>query len=140
MRDRRANELISRRLCVLCDRGAPSIQIRATSSGYQGDVAWRLWQMIADDPAHPPGMDEAARAMHCSTRTLARKLVGEGWQYQQLIDQVREIHARRGLSDPSQSITRIAHQLGYADSSGFHRAFKKWTGLSPTVFRERLFA
>jgi AraC-like DNA-binding protein len=66
--------------------------------------------------------------------------LAEGWQYQQLIDQVREIYARRYLSDPTLSITRIGQQLGYADSSGFHRAFKKWTGLSPRAFREALFA
>jgi AraC-like DNA-binding protein len=38
------------------------------------------------------------------------------------------------------SITRIAQQLGYADSSGFHRAFKKWTGHSPRAFLDGLFA
>lgn len=106
----------------------------------QGDMAWRLWQMIVEDPARPPTLSEAAHQLHCSTRTLTRKLSAQGWHYQQLIDQVREIHARRYLSDPTLPITRIGQQLGYADSSGFHRAFKKWTGLSPRAFREALFA
>lgn len=106
----------------------------------QGDVAWRVWQIIVRDPAAPPGLEAAARELHCSPRTLSRKLLAQGWQYQQLIDQVREIHARRYLSDPTVSITRIAQQLGYADSSGFHRAFKKWTGHSPKAFRDKLFA
>ncbi|MCC6075419.1 AraC family transcriptional regulator [Pseudomonas sp. GCM10022188] len=104
----------------------------------QGDVAWRLSQMIVANPAEPPDLAAAASALHCSPRTLSRKLLAQGWQYQQLVDQVREIHARRALSDPTQSITRIAQQLGYADNSGFFRAFKKWTGLSPSAFRERL--
>lgn len=106
----------------------------------QGDIAWKLWQIIVEDPAHPPSLYDAAQQLHCSSRTLSRKLLAQGWQYQQLIDQVREIHARRFLSDPTLSITRIGQQLGYADSSGFHRAFKKWTGLSPRAFREALFA
>lgn len=105
----------------------------------QGDIAWRLWQVVVEDPARPPSLHEAAQQLHCSRRTLSRKLLAEGWQYQQLIDQVREIHARRYLSDPTLSITRIGQQLGYADSSGFHRAFKKWTGLSPRAFRAALF-
>jgi AraC-like DNA-binding protein len=105
----------------------------------QGDIAWRLWQIIVEDPAHPPSLRDAALQLHCSSRTLSRKLLAEGWQYQQLIDQVREIHARRYLSDPTLSVTRIGQQLGYADSSGFHRAFKKWTGLSPRAFRKALF-
>ncbi|PLW67251.1 AraC family transcriptional regulator [Pseudohalioglobus lutimaris] len=105
----------------------------------QGDIAWRLWQIIVEDPARPPSLSDAAQQLHCSSRTLTRKLSAQGWQYQQLIDQVREIHARRYLSDPTLSITRVGQQLGYADSSGFHRAFKKWTGLSPRGFREELF-
>ena len=106
----------------------------------RGDVAWRVWQIIVDDPAEPPALEDVASELHCSARTLSRKLLAQGWNYQQLIDQVREIHARRYLSDPTLSITRIAQRLGYADSSGFHRAFKKWTGLSPTAFRDGLFA
>lgn len=104
-----------------------------------GDMAWRLSQIISEDSANPPSLNNAALKVHCSPRTLSRKLLAQGWRYQQLIDQVREIHARRKLSDPTLSITQIGQQLGYADSSGFHRAFKKWTGLSPTAFRQALF-
>lgn len=104
-----------------------------------GDIAWRLSQIIVEDPAAPPSLNSAAMSLHLSPRTLSRKLLAQGWRYQQLIDQVKEIHARRHLSDPTLSITRIGQQLGYADSSGFHRAFKKWTGLSPRAFRQALF-
>jgi AraC-like DNA-binding protein len=79
----------------------------------QGDIAWTLWQIVVADPARPPSLYEAAEQLHCSSRTLSRKLLAKGWHYQ---------------------------QLGYADSSGFHRAFKKWTGLSPRAFRAALFA
>ncbi|GAC13986.1 AraC family transcriptional regulator [Aliiglaciecola lipolytica] len=104
-----------------------------------GDIAWRLSQIIVLDPASPPPLYEAAKMLHCSGRTLSRKLSNQGWTYQKLIDQVREIHARRHLSDPTLSITKIGQQLGFSDSSGFHRAFKKWTGLSPREFRQALF-
>lgn len=103
-----------------------------------GNVAWRLWPLIVKDPANPPDMNEAAEALCCSARTLRRKLQAEGWQYQQLIDRVREIHARRALSDPTLTITQIALQLGYSDHSGFLKAFKKWTGITPRAFRSRL--
>ncbi|MDG1120807.1 MAG: AraC family transcriptional regulator, partial [Glaciecola sp.] len=92
-----------------------------------GDIAWQLSQIIVENPASPPSLHDAAMRLHCSSRTLSRKLLAQGWRYQQLIDQVKEIHARRHLSDPTLSITRIGQQLGYADSAGFHRAFKKWT-------------
>ena len=105
----------------------------------QGDVAWRVWQIIVDNPAEPPPFDQIARLLHCSSRTLSRKLLEQGWTYQQLLDQVREIHARRYLSDPTLSVTQVAHCLGYADNSGFQRAFKKWTGHSPRAYRDSIF-
>ncbi|MBV0932663.1 AraC family transcriptional regulator [Marinobacterium weihaiense] len=103
-----------------------------------GNVAWRLWPLIVEDPANPPGMTAAAEVLCCSPRTLRRRLQSEGWQYQQIIDRVREIHARRALSDPTLSVTEVALQLGYADHSGFLKAFKKWTGMTPRAFRRRL--
>lgn len=106
----------------------------------RGDVAWQVWQLIVRDPADPPGMEAAALELHCSTRTLGRKLQAQGWQYQTLVDQVREIHARRMLGDPTLSLTEIAQRVGYADSSGFNRAFKKWTGHTPKGYRDGLFA
>ncbi|OEY67877.1 transcriptional regulator [Marinobacter sp. X15-166B] len=105
----------------------------------QGDMAWRVAQIISANPAEAPSLEECAAKLHCSARTLSRKLQAQGWQYQHLVDQVREIHARRYLSNPQLSITSIAQQLGYADNSGFHRAFKKWTGLSPSEYRTKLF-
>lgn len=105
----------------------------------QGDVTWRVWQIIVREPAQPPSLEAMASRLHMSVRSLTRKLHNQGWSYQRLIDEVREIHARRYLSDPARSITSIAQALGYADSSGFHRAFKKWTGLSPTRYRDNLF-
>lgn len=106
----------------------------------RGDAAWRVWQIIVSDPAEPPLLEAVAREMHCSARTLSRKLQTQGWNYQQLVDQVREIHARRFLSDPTLSLTEIAQRLGYADSSGFNRSFKKWTGHTPRGYRDGLFA
>lgn len=106
----------------------------------QGGIVWRLWQIIVENPANPPSLHDAASKLHCSSRTLSRRLSDQGWHYQQLIDHVKETHARRYLSDPTLSITRIGHRLGYANSSGFNRAFKKWSGMSPSAFRQALFS
>jgi AraC-like DNA-binding protein len=106
----------------------------------RGDVAWQVWQIVVRDPAEPPNLEAAALELHCSARTMSRKLQAQGWQYQQLVDQVREIYARRILSDPTLSITEVAQRVGYADSSGFNRAFKKWTEHTPKGYRDGLFA
>ncbi|MBA6413151.1 AraC family transcriptional regulator [Parahaliea sp. F7430] len=106
----------------------------------RGDVAWRLWQMVVRDPSQPPTLEAAASELHYSARTLSRKLQAQGWQYQELVDRVREIQARRFLSDPRLSLSEVAQKVGYADSSGFNRAFKKWTGHTPKAYRDALFA
>ncbi|WP_420042807.1 helix-turn-helix transcriptional regulator [Denitrificimonas caeni] len=90
-------------------------------------------------PRQPSEHDGCCRYPALQSRTLRRKLSSEGWHYQQLIDQVRVIRARRALSDPTQSVTQVALQVGYADHSGFLRAFRKWTGLTPSEFRSKLF-
>ncbi len=105
----------------------------------RGAISCRVAQMIEDNPATPPSMEDAANLVHCSPRTLRRKLKAEGWQYHQLIDSIRVNRARKALEDSSKPITEIAMSLGYADHSGFLRAFKKWTGVSPTEFRKKLF-
>lgn len=105
----------------------------------RGTISCRIAQLIEETPATPPSMEDVANLVHCSPRTLRRKLKAEGWQYHQLIDSIRVNRARRALEDSSKPITEIAMSLGYADHSGFLRAFKKWTGVSPTEFRKKLF-
>lgn len=104
----------------------------------RGAISSRIAQLIEESPATPPSMVDVANLVHCSPRTLRRKLQAEGWQYHQLIDSIRVNRARRALEDSSKPITEIAMSLGYADHSGFLRAFKKWTGVSPTEFRKKL--
>jgi AraC-like DNA-binding protein len=54
------------------------------------------------------------------------------------VDEVRRQLAVRYIESPRLSITEIAFLLGYEDVSSFRRAFKKWTGKSPTQVRHDL--
>lgn len=105
----------------------------------KGTVSAQIAQLIEGSPASSPSMADIANLLHCSPRTLRRKLQAEGWQYQQLTDSIRMNRARKALADPLKPITEIAISLGYSDHSGFVRAFKKWTGVSPSEFRKKLF-
>ncbi|MDP3749534.1 MAG: AraC family transcriptional regulator [Phenylobacterium sp.] len=70
-----------------------------------------------------------------SASTLHRRLRAEGTSFQRLLDQRREELARRLLQAPGSAIGEVAGALGYAEHAVFTRAFRRWTGLSPTAFR-----
>lgn len=79
----------------------------------------------------------AAEAADASVRTLQRKLQEEGCDYSRLLDQTRFCLAVELLRDAELKILDIAHELGYGDAANFTRAFRRWTGQSPQVFRRR---
>ena len=78
-----------------------------------------------------------AKALHMSRRTLQRKLADASLSYQKLVDDTRRDLALRYLEDPHQSMTDITFRLGFSAQSAFNRAFRRWTGTSPSAYREK---
>ena len=70
-----------------------------------------------------------------STRTLQRMLKQNNISYRELLDEARLSYTVNRLNDPSSVISDIADQLGYNDTAHFSRAFKRWTGKSPSQYR-----
>lgn len=83
------------------------------------------------------GEEQIAEPMGISTRHLRRLLGQHGTSYERLLDEVRRDAALRLMTDPASSLTRIAYELGFQDPSSFTRAFRRWTGFSPSDFRRR---
>lgn len=81
-------------------------------------------------------LDETARMLHVSPRTLKRKLKSEGTSYSELVDEARREKALLLIHSPRLSLEAIAERVGYADLSNFTRAFRRWTGVTPAVFRD----
>ncbi|WP_373187539.1 helix-turn-helix domain-containing protein [Halopseudomonas sp.] len=79
--------------------------------------------------------ERVAVPLNISPRHLRRKLNAEGTSYEQLVDEVRKEGAIRMISQGQLSLTSIAYELGFLDPSSFTRAFRRWTGMSPTAFR-----
>jgi AraC-like DNA-binding protein len=78
--------------------------------------------------------DTIADQLSLSTRTLRRRLHDEGTSYQEVVDDVRAELARRYLSGERRGIDEIAQLLGFSDSSAFTKAFRRWTGQTPSEF------
>jgi len=80
---------------------------------------------------------ELAAELHMSRRSLQRRLAEADASYQSLLDDTRRDLALRHIEDPGKSITDITFLLGYSQQSAFTRAFRRWTGMSPSEFRAR---
>jgi AraC-like DNA-binding protein len=82
-----------------------------------------------------PPEDEIAKSLHMSRRTLQRKLAEADLTYQRLVDDTRRDLALRYIEDASKSVTELTFLLGFSGQSAFTRAFRRWTGASPTEYR-----
>lgn len=87
-------------------------------------------------PNGSPRIEMVATRLNCSGRTLQRRLSDRNLTYQQLVDQIRRQRAEELLRQNSVSIATIAMKTGFHDESAFHKAFKRWTGLSPGQYRK----
>lgn len=79
-----------------------------------------------------------ARELCMSQATLQLKLAQRGTSFQDLLSETRHELALGYLAQRSLSVTEITFLLGFTDASNFTRAFKRWTGTSPTLYRTAL--
>lgn len=84
-----------------------------------------------------PSLAATARALHASPRTVQRQLHELGMSHRELVDLVRRDMATRLLATSRLSVSEVAFLLGFEDVSGFRRAYRKWTGTSPSRGRRR---
>lgn len=81
------------------------------------------------------GVDEAAKACGVKADTLNRRLRSYSTTISAVLTDLRREEAETALTAGTQSVADIAQRLGYSDATAFTRAFKKWTGHTPSSFR-----
>jgi AraC-like DNA-binding protein len=81
---------------------------------------------------------QVARHLAMSRRTLHRRLADAGTSWQRLVDDTRRDVALRLIEDQRRPIGEITFELGFSQHSAFARAFKRWSGASPTAYRATL--
>lgn len=79
-----------------------------------------------------------AKKLNMSGRSLQRKLKGCQTSFQQLLDEERFERAKQLMQQETNSLTDISAQLGFAESSVFSRAFRRWSGFSPLEYRQAI--
>lgn len=86
--------------------------------------------------AHPP-IEQVARALELSVRTLRRRLVEAGTSFGQISDRLRAQLAQRLLREQGLSVAEAGQQLGFSDARAFRRAYKRWLGEVPGAARRK---
>ena len=80
-------------------------------------------------------IDRVARQLAMSRQTLYRRLKAEDVTFEEILDAQRRQLAIRYLGMDRISVKAAAYKLGFSDPAAFSRAFKRWTGISPSHFR-----
>ena len=87
-------------------------------------------------PAGHISVMRVARRLNMTVRSLQRRLRDENTTFSKLVDEARRELAEDYIHDPIFSLMEIAFILGFSDYSSFSRAYKRWTGMSPTKARK----
>lgn len=122
-------------LCVILDRHAQELlSKRPRADGLINQVRQLLGEAL--NVGDETRIETISRKLGISVRTLQRKLKEEGKSHQDLLDEMRSDLSKRFLQEPKLAICEVAYLLGFSEPSAFHRAFRRWTGITPKEFRK----
>jgi AraC-like DNA-binding protein len=86
--------------------------------------------------ARGAALDAVSARLHISPSALRSRLRQHGTTYSELLDRLRRDHAKRALRQTQLGVAELAHSLGFAHPPAFHRAFRRWFGVTPNAYRE----
>ncbi|NVD96703.1 AraC family transcriptional regulator [Massilia sp. BJB1822] len=106
------------------------------SAFHPGSITAKTREYLEQNIALSATIQDLARALHTSVRTLNRRFAEEGTHFQLVKDGLRRDIAVHRLTNLNTGVATLAFDLGFSDATGFCRAFKHWTGSSPTDYRK----
>jgi len=95
----------------------------------------QIRRLLASAQGRPPDLEELARKLQTSTRTLRRSLQAMNTSYLELVDESRKARAEEWVRGTPMPFEHIASELGFSNVRSFRRAFKRWTGSTPGAVR-----
>ena len=114
-------------LAEAVERGA-----RPKPAGFRREVERAVEPLLASGDV---SAERIAGIIGISRQTLYRRLKAEGVTFEELLDSRRRELALAYLKREGMSVKAAAYRLGFSDPAAFSRAFKRWTGISPSSFR-----
>ncbi len=96
----------------------------------------RVRAVMQSELAAGARLEAVAAQLHMSPSTLRSRLLQHGTTHTEMLDRLRRDTAQRLLRQSQLSYAEIAHVLGFAHPPAFHRAVRRWFGLTPSAFRD----
>ncbi|WP_336004649.1 AraC family transcriptional regulator [Acinetobacter pittii] len=127
-----ADPMLAPLLNAQCKRDIEKLKLK---SGWKGRVKQVAEKLLLDGEVDTLKVGQVAQIMNMSERTLQRYLALDHTSFTILVDSVKKEHAQKLLVQNSMSIEKVALILGYAETSHFTRAFKRWMGVTPKYFQ-----
>jgi AraC-like DNA-binding protein len=124
------NPTASWQVLALCEAQMPQVEQR-------GAVAAAVSRLLGTMLAENPKLAAVAARLHVSERTLRRQLNQEDTSFHAIHDRLRIERALALLQEPKLSIATVGAHVGFRDPREFRRAFKRWTGATPSAVRAR---
>ncbi|HWA77035.1 MAG TPA: AraC family transcriptional regulator ligand-binding domain-containing protein [Polyangiaceae bacterium] len=122
-------------LFAYLERHASSVLARVPAAGRTADQVRRL---ITEELRNgEPSQADVSRRLAMSERTLQRRLRDENTTFAEILDNARAELSQLYLREANVAAYEVAFLLGYSEPSAFHRAFRRWTGVTPQEFRRR---
>lgn len=114
------------------------LEQQIANSPLQKGLVKRITRIIANQKSllNEP-IEAIAYALHMSSRTLQRRIAQEGTSFVELKDRIKFKLAADALKSSNQSIEEISEELRFSDRHSFTRAFKRWSGMTPTAYRKQ---
>jgi len=126
------NAVNARQVLELCRRRLADI------ASPQSELAATVERFLRQHVRENPPLSAIAGVMHLSERTLRRQLAADGISFSRLHDRIRTERALELLHDHNLTISQVGTGIGFADAREFRRAFKRWTGHTPSEAREQM--
>jgi len=102
------------------------------------DLVREVRQLIIERlPTGLASIDSIAKELSMSSKTLARRLAEQGQSFSALLDRTRFNAVTHYLDETDMRLTQVAYLAGYTEPAALVRAFKRWTGKTPSKFRDR---
>jgi len=96
----------------------------------------RVLEILLDGDLARLRAESVAERLGISCTTLRRRLRNDHTNYQFLLDRARQYRCERRLGERWLPGKCLADELGYLEVNSFYRAFRRWTGMSYSAYKQ----